>query len=572
MAVHVLLYQVGLVIAGLLCSGTAVYAGRHWERRDAKLLVGLLGSIVFWVVMAFLVALTRGTTTATLAERLQYPGVTGTVLFLFLLTLQYTGREGYITRRTVGLLLLHPVLVTVAIWTPPLSEQFIAYGTADAATFTGVESSKGSLFYVHTLYSYLLLIASTAMLVDFALSSDRLYRQQVLAILVAVVAPWLGNVIFLFTDVVLDITSMAFAITGIGFGWAIFRQDFLNVLPVARSTVVDNIDAGVMVLDRADQVVDINDACRGMLDLGDADIIGRDTVEVLADYPELRSGFESVAAERDELDAGVTVGDRHYHVQLSPLSDRQDALIGRLFLVNDITDQKRRQQELERQNEQLDQFAQVVSHDLRNPLNVAAGKLELCRMETRGGEKYFDDVEQALDRIDAIIDDVLTLAREGRRIDDREQVQLGALARRARENVDAPAASLVVETDRSLRADPDSLQRAFENLIRNAVEHGRPDVMITVGATDDGFYVADDGPGIPEAERDSVFENGFTTSEAGTGFGLAIVRSIVAAHGWEISVGESESGGAAFVVRGGPELADEDVSGEPPIRKEVTTD
>ena len=100
---------------------------------------------------------------------------------------------------------------------------------------------------------------------------------------------------------------------------------------------------------------------------------------------------------------------------------------------------------------------------------------------------------------------------------------------------------------------PDSQAR------QDAVEHGATDsrVTVTVGTVADGIYVADDGSGIPEPERGRVFDGGHTTAEDGTGFGLAIVERIASAHGWTVSVGESESGGARFEIRGVAVRSDE---------------
>ncbi len=212
-------------------------------------------------------------------------------------------------------------------------------------------------------------------------------------------------------------------------------------------------------------------------------------------------------------------------------------------------------EDIEERNERLEEFASIVSHDLRNPLNVAQGALEGARMEA--DSDYLDDVEHGLDRMSTLIDDILTLARQGDAVGDRELLNLGDLCAECWESVASEEATLSVETDRLLAADRSRLQQLLENLLRNSIDHGGDDVTITVGdlADGSGFYVADDGPGIPEADREAVFESGFTTDEAGTGFGLRIVAEIAAAHGWTVSVTESEAGGARFEI-GGVERVD----------------
>jgi signal transduction histidine kinase len=150
--------------------------------------------------------------------------------------------------------------------------------------------------------------------------------------------------------------------------------------------------------------------------------------------------------------------------------------------------------------------------------------------------------------METLIDDFLRLAREGQAIDGTEPVSLAHCSRRAWSGVDTADATLVVETDGTVDADPSRLRQALENLFRNAVEHGGSGVTVTVGDVVDGFYVADDGPDIPDGERERVFELGETSSADGTGFGLAVVERIVKAHGWKIAVTADEDDGARFEV------------------------
>jgi signal transduction histidine kinase len=209
-----------------------------------------------------------------------------------------------------------------------------------------------------------------------------------------------------------------------------------------------------------------------------------------------------------------------------------------------------REQALQRQNEQLEEFAGIVSHDLRNPLNVAEGHLELARQECDNDR--LDSVADAHDRMDRLIDDLLALARQGDRVRTIEPVSLSDVARGCWESVATAEATLEVDTEGTIRADRDRLQQLLENLVRNSVEHGREDVTVTIGALADGsgFYVEDDGPGIPGDARERVFESGYSTAAQGTGFGLAIVSEIVDAHGWEVRITDSASGGARFEIAG----------------------
>lgn len=208
----------------------------------------------------------------------------------------------------------------------------------------------------------------------------------------------------------------------------------------------------------------------------------------------------------------------------------------------------RANERLRRQNEKLERFAALVSHDLRNPLNVLEGRLEL--VEETGDPVHFEHCHWAVERMNTLIGDLLTLARAGAVIDETESVDMESLVKRCWGNVTTADATLRVETGQTVRADETRLQQLLENLIRNAVEHGGDTVTVTVGDLPDGFYVADDGPGIPPEERERVFESGYTTTSDGTGFGLTIVREIAEAHDWTVRLTDGPEGGARFEFTG----------------------
>ena len=241
----------------------------------------------------------------------------------------------------------------------------------------------------------------------------------------------------------------------------------------------------------------------------------------------------------------------------------------RVGVIRDISERRRRERKLERQNERLDSFASLVSHDLRNPLHVAVGNVEMARESC--DSPRLDDAANALDRMEALIDEVLAVAREGASVEDPDPVRLAAAASSSWRTVETGDATLTVEANATIRADESRLRRLFENIFRNSVEHGstgsrtesgdsvehgRSDdtessLSLTVGRLDaDGFYVEDDGVGIPADERDRVFEGGYSTDADGTGFGLTIVREVAEAHGWSIEATASDAGGARFEITG----------------------
>ncbi|WP_049983438.1 HAMP domain-containing sensor histidine kinase [Halorubrum sp. BV1] len=203
-----------------------------------------------------------------------------------------------------------------------------------------------------------------------------------------------------------------------------------------------------------------------------------------------------------------------------------------------------------RENERLDRFASIVSHDLKNPLNVATGRLSIA-MEDCDNDSLVT-VQSSLGRMEEIIDDALTLARSGGAIDQVKPIEMASVATACWQTVPTASASLQIETELTIYADESQLQQLLENLFENAVKHGGEDVTIRVGALPDrdGFYVADDGTGVPDDERDRIFEPEHTTKHGSTGLGLLIVKEIADAHGWTVSVAESKTGGARFEIAG----------------------
>ncbi|MFT4920939.1 MAG: signal transduction histidine kinase [Haloarculaceae archaeon] len=218
---------------------------------------------------------------------------------------------------------------------------------------------------------------------------------------------------------------------------------------------------------------------------------------------------------------------------------------------------------------EIDRIASVISHDLRNPLDVANAHLQAAR-ET-GDDEHFDQVRQSHDRMAQIIQDVLTLARGRNVLSIKADVDIGAIATDAWATVDTKEASLVLGDGLStIEADPDRLQRLFENLFRNSIEHAHPTaddgttgmaeadgvgsdrpLRVQVGSTNRGFFVADSGTGIPDEDRARVFDPGYSSNEtgSGTGLGLTIVEEIAEAHDWTVSITDGSRGGARFEFR-----------------------
>jgi len=213
-------------------------------------------------------------------------------------------------------------------------------------------------------------------------------------------------------------------------------------------------------------------------------------------------------------------------------------------IYTDITERNERKEKLRKQKQRLEEFAEIVSHDIRNPLNVAKGRAEML------DHNQAETILRNLDRIDAIIDDVLTVAWTGQPVETTETVAIDALAAECWSHVETANATLTIADSCTVQADRSRLKQLLENLFRNAIEHGGKAVTITVGESgNNGFFIADNGSGVPEPDREDVFNRGYSTSTDGTGLGLSIVKGICDAHGWSVRLTESAAGGARFEIQ-----------------------
>ena len=223
----------------------------------------------------------------------------------------------------------------------------------------------------------------------------------------------------------------------------------------------------------------------------------------------------------------------------------------------DVSERKATEHRLEQRTKQFETFGDVLSHDLKTPLSTLGGRLELAR-ET-GDDSHFERARESLERVETLVDDLADVMREGSLVNDARTVDVGRVARGTWESLDTAEATLGVGPTAPIHADERALTRLLQNLFRNAVEHGGSSVTVTVGSLDGepGFFLEDDGPGIDPDERDRVFEPSYSTKSGGTGFGMVSARQIVLAHGWELSITESESGGARFEISGVETVGDE---------------
>jgi signal transduction histidine kinase len=421
--------------------------------------------------------------------------------------------------------------------TNPLHDAYYTVAVA-AEPFPHLAVQSGVLHWVAMATAYALAFVGYFMLFELFVEID--HDTRPLLVLVALTGtPALLDLVGTTTTLLVDITYEPLGVAVFAIGVTVGYIDRFEAIRLAAER-----DTPVVAVGSGGRIREVNHAAERLF-------------PVLADArgQPFDAALPAVAARLDDGDpilpvAGAGGSTRYYRITQTPYGAGQTGL-GRTVVFSDVTDRERYRRELERQNDRLERFAQLLSHDLRNPLNVATGRIDLVRDEI-GDDEHVEAVQEALDRMAALIDDILTLARTGETVENWESVDLATVARDSWEMVETADAELDGTITRSVRADPDRVKRLFENLFRNAIDHAGPETTLTIGDLPDerGFFVQDDGPGIPESDRDVVFDHGYTTDDAGTGFGLSIVGEVVEAHGWSITITESPDGGARFEIAG----------------------
>ncbi len=362
-------YVLALVIVAAMSAAIAFFA---WRRRPASgaaaltwlMLAGSEWALVYAVEMASL-----NPPIKVLLSQVMYIGVVSVPTMWFILTVQYTGRKRWLTRRNLVLLMIMPLCTLLLVWTSGVNDghgliwREIEIDTSVSPAIWDL--THGVFFWVYLAYSYLLVLSGSLLVFQSLIRSPKLYRGQAVALLIAALTPLAGNVLYVSGLVPfpgLDITPFAFALTGLAMAWALFYFRLLDVVPVAREAVIAGLADGVIVLDAQDRIVDLNPAAAQIIGHPVAEVIGQSAGHVLLGWGDEVGRYSDVTETREEIVLGTGEMQRTFDLRISPLSDRYGQLTGRLVFLHDITERRRIEEVLRRRAVQL-QAASEVARD-----------------------------------------------------------------------------------------------------------------------------------------------------------------------------------------------------------------
>ncbi|WP_436903737.1 histidine kinase N-terminal 7TM domain-containing protein [Halovenus halobia] len=424
-------------------------------------------------------------------------GLFGTGYALLWFALAYAGHERFINRWTLGFVALHMIVnVITVVLAPEFLYEARGLMTLGPVTVAGVTVEQWQFldrtlklsFRIFQLYMYSLVVVSSVILVRYILQTkSRLAGGQILVLLFGIGVP-VGYNTLLFAGITtpaVNFTTQSLVVMSGAFAVAVFRYRLLEPAPVGRRHLVEMMDDPVVMVDSDGRVVDCNPAARALVDAPDQwrGLNAERFFRPLSDEMAWTDGGLPTATEL------ILDDERSLDVQVSHIHGDEALSLGCVVVFRDTTEQNRRRRRLEQKNEQLDQFRSVLSHDLRNPLNVASGNVALLRDEY--DDARLDTVAGALERMEQIVEETLQLARHGTRVTDPEPVALGPLVEDCWAMVEADGATLDQHDSPTVLGDPDQLRTLFENLLRNAVEHNDPPLTIRVGTLLVGPWIND---------------------------------------------------------------------------------
>jgi len=593
-------YIVPLAIAALIAVALGIVIWRRRPGTGVIPFVTMMIGITIWSIFSALENAAVGLDNKLLMSSLVYLGITMAPGSWIAFSLEYTGRGRWLTRRNVALLAIEPVLTVIAIFTNQSHFLFHSPSVLDTSgAYPALSSTFGPLFWAHAVYSYILMIIGTGLLIRAFIKSPELYRGQIVGLLIGSFTPWLANAIFIFGFSPfpnLDLTPFAFTVTGVSMAWSIYRYRLLDIVPIARDMVVDGIDDAVIVLDARNRIVDINPA--GLKLVGQiprSAVVGKPIAELLAQRPDLVEEFRDVPSARKEIGIEVKGEQRAFELRLSPLRNAQGDLIGRLALLSDVTESKKAARQIQEQNETLlatnrdlstarekaeeanqikSEFLANMSHELRTPLNSVIGYADLMLegMSASLSPQQSDYLKRILsngERLLTLINEVLDLSKieAGRfelisvpmspvdlllRVEEQMRPMFSTKGLQFSLQIDPEMLSM------KLLGDPGRLEQVLANLMSNAIKFTETgSVTVSVKTIKNARWqvtVKDTGIGIPPHARDLIFEafrqvdGSSQRKHEGSGLGLAIAQRIVKLMGGAITVESEVGSGSAFTV------------------------
>ena len=577
------LLQIPILLSFLVSLTVFFIALPRLRDRNIFWLVFLLGALVQWSG-AYLLEISAGTVSAVaLFSNSSYLGISLVPVFYFLFSLSFARRRRVRKPALVISLLLVPLLTQVALWHGSIRRWFFPdYRLQWVGNLLFVSHSYGPLFWLHTVYSYLLLVGGTLILFRLLLSGREAAGTRVKVLIAACLVPLAGNALHLMRLTgplqFIDITPVALSITGALLLYALLRYQLADFVPLTHRLILSNLKEGILVLDHEDRLVELNSSAQKLFKYPHDELIGQPILNLVAENRELLRSFASVFDAAGETDLLIRGEKRSFEFTISPIHDRRLPGPGRVIVLRDVSERRmaERQASKAARLDSMELLAGGVAHDFNNLLSAIVGNLSLAKLENTDPvvADYLRQAENASAQAARLTRQLLSFSSRG-----CPEAEPSSLKELVTETVGffLRGSNIACSIDISdelwnLYVDPRQIVQVLNNIVMNT-KQALPDggrLTVTAGNRElkagnwldleEGRYVhvilRDDGPGIDGSIVSRIFDPYYTTKKGGSGLGLAVARGIVRTNGGTLF---AEAGSGASFHLYLPAVAEEDL-------------
>ncbi len=357
-------YALALVLTAVAAGIVVLLAWRRRPAPGAWPTVFLMLGVAEWSLAYALELGSANLGAQVLWAKVQYLGIVSVPVMWLILAVEYTGLGKWLTRRNLILLAIVPVVTLLLAWTNGLHGLIwtqVSQTTVDS--YLVLDLAYGAFFWVHLAFAYLMLLAGTIRFLQVLVRSPQLYRGQAGAVLVGVLTPWVGNALYvsgLSPFPSLDLTPLAFTVSGLALAWAIFHFRLLDFVPVARESVIRGLGDSVIVLDAQNRIVDLNPTAERLIGRSTVELLGQLVDQALPGGLGAAEQYQAATEMHSEIVLGEGESQRIYDFRISPLRERRGRLIGRVLVLHDVSEHTRAEEALRRRAVQLRTAAEVA--------------------------------------------------------------------------------------------------------------------------------------------------------------------------------------------------------------------
>ena len=552
-----------------------ILAGFAWRQHSAPTRLSwpamtVCFSIAQWSLTYALELGTQNPMLKLIAHHAKYVGMTAVPLSAFIFCVHYVGKGFWLKQRLL-LLLIAPFVVTMVMIVTNQSHGWMwpSLAFTRVGELTVVVESQGPWAWANSIYLYALGVSSIVLIMRHMAGASALYRRQYAMLMIGLIPPFIASLIVTFGLSPISWTTFSFGVTAITIGWGLTRFSLLDILPIANRTVIEHMPDGMIVLDHKERIISVNPAALWLIGKDRNALLGL-PASVLAPL-----GLDAAMLRQEKTELTVKIDNRLVYLEIhgSPLTSLPDDRSGRVLVLRDITERKRAESLLKQAltheqevNAIKSRFVSVVSHEFRTPLAVIGTTTYLLRVHMRKMSpetvmSKLEAIESQVETINDLFEDVLTLSRmQTDRVSfDPVTADIVAISH------DLIAELFPIEIERvvwqtttavEMPLDKQLLRLILSNLVSNALKYSQPEqsIYLSIEVHDDEVHlrVRDEGIGIPEADRQHLFEPFFRAGNVGSiqgsGLGLSIVKEAVDLHGGTIALVSDDGQGSEFLL------------------------